>query len=144
MDIAYTEEKKFTMEQVQELFRSVGWVSGEYPQRLYKALMHSSRVTTAWDGARLVGLAVSGVVASAQPERHRNVFERPGERPRRQFDRELAAAGVDGMRRGRNRRVSGNSGRNSSDLQIRSRPRFRKPADPFPLKAALQERAGAA
>ena len=31
MDIAYTEEKKFTMEQVQELFRSVGWVSGEYP-----------------------------------------------------------------------------------------------------------------
>ena len=40
MDIAYTEEKKFTMEQVQELFRSVGWVSGEYPQRLYKALMH--------------------------------------------------------------------------------------------------------
>jgi len=48
MDIAYTEEKKFTMEQVQELFRSVGWVSGEYPQRLYKALMHSSRVTTAW------------------------------------------------------------------------------------------------
>ena len=57
MDIAYTEEKKFTLEQVQELFRSVGWVSGEYPQRLYKALMHSSRVTTAWDGARLVGLA---------------------------------------------------------------------------------------
>lgn len=57
MDIAYTEEKKFTMEQVQKLFRSVGWVSGEYPQRLYKALMHSSRVTTAWDGARLVGLA---------------------------------------------------------------------------------------
>ena len=43
MDIAYTEEKKFSMEQVQELFRSVGWVSGEYPQRLYKALMHSSR-----------------------------------------------------------------------------------------------------
>ena len=31
MDIAYTEEKKCTMEQVQELFRSVGWVSGEYP-----------------------------------------------------------------------------------------------------------------
>lgn len=33
---------------------SVGWVSGEYPIRLHKALMHSS--TVAWDGDRLVGL----------------------------------------------------------------------------------------
>ena len=54
--IAYTEEKKFTKEQVQKLFLSVGWVSGEYPERLYKALMHSSTVITAWDGERLVGL----------------------------------------------------------------------------------------
>ena len=29
---------------------------GEYPGRLYKALMHSSTVLTAWDGTRLVGL----------------------------------------------------------------------------------------
>lgn len=56
MDITYTEEKTFTQEQVQALFRSVGWVSGEYPSRLYKALMHSSTVLTAWDGTRLVGL----------------------------------------------------------------------------------------
>lgn len=56
MDITYTEEKTFTQEQVQALFRSVGWVSGEYPGRLYKAMMHSSTVLTAWDGARLVGL----------------------------------------------------------------------------------------
>lgn len=56
MDITYTEEKSFTQEQVQALFRSVGWVSGEYPSRLYKALMHSSTVLTAWDRARLVGL----------------------------------------------------------------------------------------
>ena len=55
--ITYTEEKKFTQEQVQELFLSVGWVSGEYPIRLHKALMHSSTVVTAWDGDRLVGLA---------------------------------------------------------------------------------------
>lgn len=48
--------KIFTQEQVQELFLSVGWVSGQYPQRLYKALMHSSTVLTAWDGDRLVGL----------------------------------------------------------------------------------------
>ena len=56
MDITCTEEKTFTQEQVQALFRSVGWVSGEYPSRLYKALMHSSTVLTAWDGTRLVGL----------------------------------------------------------------------------------------
>lgn len=52
----YTEEKKFTKEQVQELFLSVGWVSGNYPERLYKALMHSSTVLTVWDGEKLVGL----------------------------------------------------------------------------------------
>lgn len=56
MEIRYTEEKKFTQEQVQELFLSVGWVSGEYPARLHKALMHSSTVITAWDGNRLAGL----------------------------------------------------------------------------------------
>lgn len=52
----YTEEKTFTQEQVQQLFLSVGWVSGQYPQRLYKALMHSSTVLTVWDGDKLVGL----------------------------------------------------------------------------------------
>ena len=56
MEITYTEEKKFTQEQVQALFLSVGWVSGRYPSRLYKALMHSSTVITAWDGDHLVGL----------------------------------------------------------------------------------------
>ena len=56
MNIRYTEEKCFTQEQVQALFRSVGWVSGEYPSRLHKALMHASTVITAWDGDRLVGL----------------------------------------------------------------------------------------
>ena len=53
----YTEEKKFTKEQVQQLFLSVGWISGKYPERLYKALMHSSTVLTVWDGEKLVGLA---------------------------------------------------------------------------------------
>ena len=57
MAIIYTEEKRFTQQQVQELFLSVGWVSGQYPSRLYKALQNSSTVITAWDGDRLVGLA---------------------------------------------------------------------------------------
>lgn len=56
-DIQYTEEKKFTQEQIVSLFQSVGWTSALYPTRLYKALMHSSTVITAWDRDRLTGLA---------------------------------------------------------------------------------------
>lgn len=55
--ITFTEEKCFTVEQVRDLFESVGWVSAKFPTRLHKALMHSSTVLTAWDGERLVGLA---------------------------------------------------------------------------------------
>ena len=54
--IKYTKEKKFTQEEVQKLFLSVGWTSGNYPKRLYKALMNSSTVLTAWDEEELVGL----------------------------------------------------------------------------------------
>ncbi len=54
--IEYTEEKKFTVKQLQELFLSVGWVSGQYPTRLHKALMNSSTVISAWDDDKLVGL----------------------------------------------------------------------------------------
>lgn len=39
--IKYTEEKTFTQDQVQELFKSVGWIWAEYQQRLHKALMNS-------------------------------------------------------------------------------------------------------
>ena len=52
----YTEEKIFSQAQVQQLFLSVNWVSGNYPERLYKALMNSSTVLTVWDGEKLVGL----------------------------------------------------------------------------------------
>lgn len=52
----YTEEKKFTKEQVQKLFLFVNWISGKYLERLYKALMNSSTVLTVWDGEKLVGL----------------------------------------------------------------------------------------
>ena len=56
MMFTYTEEKKFTKEQVEQLFLAVRWVSGKYPERLYKVLMNSSTVLTAWDDDRLVGL----------------------------------------------------------------------------------------
>lgn len=57
MTITYTEEKRFTKEQVQDLFLSVGWISGQYPERLFRALQQSSTVLTAWEDNRLVGLA---------------------------------------------------------------------------------------
>ena len=57
MNIYYIEEKRFIQDQVQQLFLSVHWISGQYPQRLYNALMYSSTVITAWDDERLVGLA---------------------------------------------------------------------------------------
>ena len=55
--LIYTEEKKFTQEQVRQSFLSVNWISGNYPKRLYKALMNSSTVLTVWDDDKLVGLA---------------------------------------------------------------------------------------
>lgn len=55
--ITYTEEKIFTKSQVEDLFLSVNWLSGKYPDRLMKALLNSSTVITAWDGDILVGLA---------------------------------------------------------------------------------------
>lgn len=54
--LKYTEQKIFTQEQVQKLFLSVNWISGNYPERLYKALMHSSTVLTVWDDEKLVGI----------------------------------------------------------------------------------------
>lgn len=54
--LKFTEEKIFTQTQIQQLFLSVNWVSGNYPERLYKALMNSSTVLTAWDDNKLVGL----------------------------------------------------------------------------------------
>ncbi|MGN1038727.1 MAG: GNAT family N-acetyltransferase, partial [Mailhella sp.] len=56
MNIKYTEEKCFTLEDAKDLFLSVGWVSGQYPRRLHKALMGSSTVISAWDNKKLIGL----------------------------------------------------------------------------------------
>lgn len=52
----YTTQRIFTQQQVEELFLSVGWVSGNYPCKLYSALLQSSYVLTAWDRNRLVAL----------------------------------------------------------------------------------------
>lgn len=56
MNIRYADNKCFTQLQVQDLFRSVDWISADYPQRLIKALNQCETVFTAWDDEKLVGL----------------------------------------------------------------------------------------
>ena len=56
MKIEYKETKDFTEKEVEQLFLSVNWLSGRYPDRLINALKGSSLVITAWDGSKLVGL----------------------------------------------------------------------------------------
>lgn len=54
--IEYSERRDFDPEQLRALFAAVGWESGRYPNGLAAGLAASSRVVSAWDGDRLVGL----------------------------------------------------------------------------------------
>ena len=54
--ITFTEKRCFSQQQLQELFKSVNWLSADYPERLYKALNNCETVFTAWDNNILVGL----------------------------------------------------------------------------------------
>ena len=56
MDIKYTDKRDYSTGDLQALFRSVGWISANYPERLKKALDHCETVYTAWCDGRLVGL----------------------------------------------------------------------------------------
>jgi len=56
LSITYSEHKEFEARQLQDLFLSVGWSSGNYPDDLALAMRNSHSVVSAWDGARLVGL----------------------------------------------------------------------------------------
>lgn len=56
MKITYSETKEFTEEQLKELFLSVEWKSGDYPDRLARGMRQSSHVISAWDNKRLIGL----------------------------------------------------------------------------------------
>lgn len=56
MNIRYTDERCFNELQLQELFKSVNWLSANYPERLLKALNNCETVFTAWDGGNLIGL----------------------------------------------------------------------------------------
>ena len=56
MDIAYSTTRHFEPAELQDLFLSVGWSSGNYPDRLALAMRNSHHVVSAWDGPRLVAL----------------------------------------------------------------------------------------
>ena len=56
MDIAYSTTKEFDKGQLQDLFLSVQWSSGNYPDKLQVAMSNSDKVISAWDGDTIVGL----------------------------------------------------------------------------------------
>lgn len=54
--ITYKDTHEFTQEQLQDLFLSLEWSSGHFPDKLVIAMKHFETVFTAWDGDKLVGL----------------------------------------------------------------------------------------
>lgn len=56
MSISYKNIHEFKKEELQELFLSVEWSSGHYPEKLVAAMKNFETVITAWDGDKLVGL----------------------------------------------------------------------------------------
>ena len=56
MEIIYKKDNSYSKDDVRELFLSVNWLSGKYPERLKKALDNCETVITAWDGNKPAGL----------------------------------------------------------------------------------------
>lgn len=56
MNIVYKDVKSFDPKELKDLFLSVEWSSGHYPEKLVIAMRNSGSVFTAWDDDRLVGL----------------------------------------------------------------------------------------
>lgn len=56
MPIKYSDRKKFETKDLKDLFLSVEWSSGNYPDKLVIAMQNSDQVVSAWDGDKLVGL----------------------------------------------------------------------------------------
>ena len=56
MDIEIKKTKEVNKEKIIELYQANKWSSAEKLDLLYKALMNSDSLITAWDGNRLVGL----------------------------------------------------------------------------------------
>lgn len=56
MEITYKDIHNFNKNDLQELFLSVEWSSGHYPEKLVSAMKNFETVYTAWDNDRLIGL----------------------------------------------------------------------------------------
>ena len=59
MNIKYKEIKEFNRQEIEELFLSVNWISGRYPERVVKGLQNSSQVISAWHNDKLIGLLLA-------------------------------------------------------------------------------------
>lgn len=56
MNILYKDTHDFSSGQLEDLFLSVEWSSGHYPDKLVTAMKNFETVFSAWDGERLVGM----------------------------------------------------------------------------------------
>lgn len=56
MPIIYKDTHDFNKKELQELFLSVEWSSGHYPDKLVVAMKNFKIVYTAWDDDKLIGL----------------------------------------------------------------------------------------
>lgn len=59
MSIIYKDIHEFNKKDLEELFLSVKWASGNYSDKLVIAMKNYKSVFTAWDGDKLVGLISS-------------------------------------------------------------------------------------
>lgn len=80
MEIEYKDTHDFSQQELQELFLSVEWSSGHYPEKLVVAMKNFEMVYTAWDGDKLIGLICAmddGIMTAyvhyllVRPEYHR-------------------------------------------------------------------------
>lgn len=56
MSITYNDTHDFSTKELEELFLSVEWSSGHFPDKLVVAMKNFKTVYTAWDGGKLIGL----------------------------------------------------------------------------------------
>ena len=56
MGIKYTDKHDFNKNELEDLFLSVDWSSGHYPEKLCIAMKNFQTVFSAYDGDKLVGM----------------------------------------------------------------------------------------
>ena len=80
MEIIYKSIHDFDQQELQDLFLSVEWSSGHFPEKLVVAMKNFETVYSAWDGDKLVGLVCAmddGIMTAylhymlVRPEYHR-------------------------------------------------------------------------